>query len=155
MSPLTFGAVCSSWRQIAWLTPTLWTSVQPNLNQAADFHAALIEEWLLGSMGRPLAISATRDVDDASSDGASIDIIGVIARYSQQWQKVELELQLPYACYVAPECVRDRLPILQFISIHRTMEIFELPEISSASPRSFIPLKWVVRSSESCSLRNS
>jgi len=116
-SPLIFGKICSAWREVAWSTPALWTSIQLNLNRATDHHAILTNEWLLRSMGQPLAIFATFDLDseEVGFDSASVAIISVIAGYSHQWQKVHF--QLPEFCYDALECVRNHLPILHLVSI--------------------------------------
>ncbi|PPQ93433.1 hypothetical protein CVT25_004507 [Psilocybe cyanescens] len=37
MAPLYLGAVCKAWRELAWATPRLWTSVYANVAVRADF----------------------------------------------------------------------------------------------------------------------
>jgi len=117
MSPLIFGKVCRSWREIAWSVPILWTLLQVDLNKVTDFHAILANEWLLRSKGRPLALSVAWEWQGSKpfSENACITIMGAIARYSHQWQ--EIEFQLPYFCLDILDCVQNHLPILRFINI--------------------------------------
>lgn len=121
MSPLIFGKVCRSWREIAWSAPRLWTLLQVNLNKVTDFHATLANEWLLRSMDQPLAICVTWVAGDKPvSESACIAIMGTIAKCSHRWQ--ELKLRLPDFCYDILNHIRNHLPILRFISIDRGME---------------------------------
>jgi hypothetical protein len=73
-------------------------------------------------MGQPLAIFVTWEDDKPVSESACTAMMGVMVRYSHQWQ--EIELRLPDFCYDTLECVLNHLPILRFISIHKDMEEF-------------------------------
>ncbi|CAA7266449.1 unnamed protein product [Cyclocybe aegerita] len=56
--PLYFGRVCRAWRQLAWATSSLWTTVvirQVEV-QSTEVQSQLLEEWLKRTQGRPLEI---------------------------------------------------------------------------------------------------
>lgn len=75
------------------------------------------------SMDQPLAIYTTRDIDNSSPDSASIEIIGVVVKYSHQWQKVELEFTIAATSLL--NVSKTVFPSFNSSPIHRTMEIFE------------------------------
>jgi hypothetical protein len=106
--------------------------MQLYLNRVTDFHAIFSNEWLLRSMGQPLAIFVTWD-GQPIFESACTAMISIMARYSHQWQ--EIELQLPDFCYDVLECVHNHLPILLFISIHRAMEEFEPMRMFNTAPQ--------------------
>ena len=57
-NPLYLGAVCQKWRQLAWATPDLWTSLSiiPNAKYNSIDRPALVNEWLERSASLPLTI---------------------------------------------------------------------------------------------------
>ncbi|KAF8893691.1 hypothetical protein CPB84DRAFT_1783140 [Gymnopilus junonius] len=58
MSPLFLGAVCRSWRRIAWSTPSLWKSLKFNIEyHTTEDESGLAIQWLKRSGQLPLFIS--------------------------------------------------------------------------------------------------
>ena len=57
-NPLFLGAVCQKWRQLAWATPELWTSLSiiPNAKYNFIEHPPLVKQWLERSASLPLTI---------------------------------------------------------------------------------------------------
>ncbi|PPQ78473.1 hypothetical protein CVT25_011868 [Psilocybe cyanescens] len=100
LNPLTLGAICWSWRQIAWSTPRLWTYIKCKFGpdeKPSSSHLEISREWLSRSGEMPLAISiklgtqehdANRDEYEFSEQmkqdfGPFIDIFN---EYSHRWQ---------------------------------------------------------------------
>jgi hypothetical protein len=57
---LYLGAVCQNWRQLAWATPDLWTSVvvcQRDITEWSDHTEQLFSGWLKRSASLPLTVS--------------------------------------------------------------------------------------------------
>src|SRR5882762_3950815 len=52
--PLSLGAICSYWRDIAWSTPSLWSSLVVRVTEKDGSHIA--QEWLSRSGQLPLSI---------------------------------------------------------------------------------------------------
>ncbi|PPQ95620.1 hypothetical protein CVT26_008649 [Gymnopilus dilepis] len=57
---LTLGKICKGWRQVAWSTPNLWTSliIRPQ-NSTSMTHVDLAREWLARSGSLPISIEFT------------------------------------------------------------------------------------------------
>ena len=56
--PLSLGAICSYWREIAWSTPTLWSSLVVRVSNKHDPQTinSITQEWLARSGQLPLSI---------------------------------------------------------------------------------------------------
>jgi len=54
--PLILGAVCRKWREIAWSTPRLWSSIIISLSPKSFSKLAVVREWLRRSGQLPLSI---------------------------------------------------------------------------------------------------
>ena len=57
-TPLSLGAICSHWREIAWSTPSLWSSLVIRVPSNLDSHmtTGIAQEWLGRSGQLPLSI---------------------------------------------------------------------------------------------------
>ena len=55
-SPLYLGAVCQKWRQLAWATPQLWTSIRIHIESHKGRRTQFVLEWLDRSASLPLTI---------------------------------------------------------------------------------------------------
>lgn len=66
LSPLVLGAVCQSWRSIAWSSLHIWTHIRINVNvqrQDSWIYRDVAEEWLSRSSQLPLSIYFKIDYD--------------------------------------------------------------------------------------------
>ncbi|KAF9477178.1 hypothetical protein BDN70DRAFT_881467 [Pholiota conissans] len=55
-TPLVLGAVCRSWRAIAWASPRLWNAISVNLYNGNPGLADIVSEWLARSKELPLFV---------------------------------------------------------------------------------------------------
>ncbi|KAH9478747.1 hypothetical protein JR316_0009207 [Psilocybe cubensis] len=98
-TPFVFGAVCASWRRIAWSTPMLWSKLTFRLISPLNIHTQvnLLEEWLARSGELPLSIRLMA-ADDFSWTGVSSEgVIQAIRKYAHRWH--DLIIHLPSSCY--------------------------------------------------------
>ncbi|KAF8155535.1 hypothetical protein B0H34DRAFT_713691 [Crassisporium funariophilum] len=117
-APLRLGAVCSSWRRIAWATPVLWTSMTLHLFNAfkVPIQLKLLEEWLARSGNLPLSIrlSSSKEIQWGGTK-LDEDIIKVVNLYSSRWHY--LDLRLPSFCYASLPAPEESFPILHYLAL--------------------------------------
>ena len=103
--PLSLGAICSYWREIAWSTPCLWSSLVVYLNQPT----AIVQEWLARSGQLPLSIRIlSRKPTKALAE--------IINQYSNRWS--DLDLCIPQYFYPFFRATDNHAPILRSIRFH-------------------------------------
>jgi len=90
-NPLYLGAVCQKWRQLAWATPDLWTSLSiiPNAKYNSIDRPALVNEWLERSASLPLTIRLEDRWGWVDNDDKMINILN---KYSARWHDLQLNL---------------------------------------------------------------
>ncbi|KAK7470066.1 hypothetical protein VKT23_001504 [Stygiomarasmius scandens] len=110
-APLSLGRVCRLWRQVASVTPHLWTSIHIALPENVDIHYLCgavdnwrngVEAWLSKSGALPLSISfyasASGDVWSLMNGGqplVALDdavqrLFDSITIHLRRWEKIEL-----------------------------------------------------------------
>ncbi|PPR05739.1 hypothetical protein CVT26_008492 [Gymnopilus dilepis] len=109
---LAIGAVCQSWRQVAWSAPELWCSILVRLDSPnPKRYIEIIQDWLVRSRQRPLLIRLYRDrVEEYSTE--FLHLIDVFKQHSSRWEMLDLQhvpAQLVEPFYFAVE----ELPILR------------------------------------------
>lgn len=126
--PLIFGAVSKKWRDIAWSTPNLWSSISIIINfnpQRLSQQTLLAEEWLARSGQRELSIqvhSQGHHIDDVMED-TEIDylvflmrpLIGVLVQYSYRWKSLDLLLPTCLFNYIIPR--NNNTPLLERLKV--------------------------------------
>ena len=118
-APLKLGSVCRKWRQLAWSTPNLWTTVyiriKPSMTPStAESLPGLLREWLGRSGTLPLTIyffsfheftdfvvedglsDSLSDIDFTGTwtdtlDVAASLVIGILDFHSARWQNLYLK----------------------------------------------------------------
>jgi hypothetical protein len=107
--PLSLGAICSCWREIAWSTPTLWSSLVVRFSSEHDSHllTSITQEWLTRSGQLPLSICI---ITRFSRDDQIPALIDIINQYSSRWSN--LDLYMPDKYY---RLLRATAPILKSI----------------------------------------
>ena len=96
--PLTLGAVCSYWREIAWSTPSLWTSlmvVPSKFGRALYIPSGIAQEWLARSGQLPLSI---RIIAYPIYRPVSA-LANIINRYSSRWSNLDFYMPQRYYRY--------------------------------------------------------
>ena len=126
-TPLSLGAICSYWRDIAWSTPTLWSSLVVRDASRYEPHivTGMAQEWLDRSGQLPLSIRILSTLDDNESVSSLVDIIN---QYSNRW--FDLHLNLPHHRYKLFHATDIHAPILKSIGL-------DLNTIATASNLSF------------------
>ena len=109
--PLSLGAICSYWRDIAWSTPGLWSSLVVRIRSKHDSHTVtgITEEWLARSGQLPLSIRILSTFDNKSVPA----LADIINQYSTRW--FDLDLDMPLHCYQHFHATDNHAPILKSI----------------------------------------
>ena len=117
--PLSLGAICSYWRDIAWSTPSLWSSLM--FCDTNEFNSrtvtGVVQEWLVRSGRLPLSI---RILSTFYNETVSA-LVDIINQYSIRWS--DLELDIPRRCYERFHSFQTDIhaPILKSIRFHSTV----------------------------------
>jgi F-box-like len=110
-SLLSLGAICSHWREIAWSTPCLWSSLVVCQNQ----HTAIVQEWLARSGQLPLTIRILSPRKPIKYH-QFLALAKIINKYSNRWS--DLDLCIPRCFYQFFRAADDHAPILRSIRLH-------------------------------------
>ena len=111
--PLSLGAICSYWRDIAWSTPTLWSSLVIRVTRKHDsLTTDIAEEWLARSGQLPLTIriSSRKYINTVSA------LANIINQYSSRW--FDLDLYIPDHYYKYFHATNNHAPLLKSIRFH-------------------------------------
>ncbi|PPQ66555.1 hypothetical protein CVT24_007121 [Panaeolus cyanescens] len=87
-APMSLTQVCSHWRDVAFYTPDLWSSIHINYKDPVE-DIPLTEAWLARSGTRPLSISLSVDFDERPQQ----HILDVLCRYSIRWKHVRFNFR--------------------------------------------------------------
>ena len=108
--PLSLGAICSYWRDIAWSTPSLWSSLIILIpNEHSRIVTGIAEEWLARSGQLPLSIC----ISSTSYNDAISALADIINQYSARWS--DLDLYVPDDYYHHFHATDNHAPILKSI----------------------------------------
>ena len=111
--PLLFGSVCSAWRELAWSTPSLWSSITLELGTSPLISAILVAEWLSRSGQCALTISLTSTCTVMNTWNRNI--ITTLAGVSERWRHITFNL--PPLYYEGFRSVEGRLPLLESVTM--------------------------------------
>ena len=114
--PLSLGSICSYWREIAWSTPSLWSSLVVRVTGKFDSSMAtsIAQEWLARSGQLPLSIrvSSILNIKTVSVVSALADVIN---QYSTRWS--DLDLRVPEHFFQLFHATDNHAPILKFVRL--------------------------------------
>jgi F-box-like len=88
VTPLFIGSICRLWRDVAWSTHLLWSTIF--LHVSRDHHDTQIQllgEWLLNAKSAPLSIKlTTENLDEHESALCAFEaIVRILVTKSDQW----------------------------------------------------------------------
>ncbi|KAF8064317.1 hypothetical protein FPV67DRAFT_214511 [Lyophyllum atratum] len=138
--PLSLGRVCSTWRQISFSTPQLWSSlhISPPYDHGPDKNGLLvrygeaIEAWLSRSASLPISISFVEDQYPPDPDSpVSTDaryLLDVILRFSHRWKHFNSRILQEYRVAFIRLTEND-VPVLETVQL----------ELVNAPPGSAFP----------------
>ena len=99
--PMILSAVCRSWRNIAVVTPELWTS--PNIvmydERTSDMVVEILDLWLNRSRNLPLHISFVGDVNWMLDYSYWEPIFERAKTCSERWETLRLEMSRKAWCH--------------------------------------------------------
>ena len=113
--PLSLGAICSYWRDIAWSTPSLWSSLVIHVPCIHKSHitTGIAREWLARSGQLPLSIR----IYSKSYNKPVSSLADIINQYSPRWS--DLDLHMPDSYYQSFHATDSHAaPILKSIRLH-------------------------------------
>ena len=122
--PLSLGAICSYWREIAWSTPKLWSSLVVRVPNKLDSHTVtgMTQEWLARSGDLPLSISI---LSESTSHNNEVSALAeIINQYSTRWS--ELDLYLPDIYYPHFHAIDNHAPTLKSIRFYCSYKLIDL-----------------------------
>lgn len=135
--PFVLGAVCRSWRNLAWGLPQLWDTFHCRLSmKKAPIQAILLKEWLSRTNHHLLSIVISmQDGEkwDVDSPAIPTDCMEILVRYCRRWQYISLTL--PQAWHEQLSRVRGNLPNLQSLALCPPGRcVFEMMDMFSEAP---------------------
>ncbi|KAF9466833.1 hypothetical protein BDZ94DRAFT_1250912 [Collybia nuda] len=113
-SPLLLGKICGAWRDLAWSTPLIWTSI--SIHSTRRYFKAqlvLVKEWLGRTAGQPLSIFVdyrTIDPKETKLYVMQMGVLKIIAGCARQWYSISFIF--PIIGIEAFRHVHGRLPFL-------------------------------------------
>ena len=115
--PLSLGAICSYWRDIAWSTPSLWSSLVVRIprKHVPSIVIGIVKEWLARSGQLPLSI---RILSKFNNNTVSA-LAEIINQYSTRWS--DLDLYIPDYDY---QHFNNHAPMLKSFRFHRPANVF-------------------------------
>jgi hypothetical protein len=90
-TPLRLGAVCRRWRQLAWATPQLWSSLVVEVKALGEHPLQLIAEWLKRSGSLPLTIRFNHP-SAKQVRGVYPAVTNILNKHSARWYDMYLDI---------------------------------------------------------------
>ncbi|KAF4611510.1 hypothetical protein D9613_004470 [Agrocybe pediades] len=110
--PLKVGAVCRTWRQVAWSSPELWTFILiERLYSSATYvckQYSMLERWIERSKYQPISVYIYEDAMDSANVGVVPEgcdcwetTLQLLARCCDRWKNATLHLSKGSFKYIA------------------------------------------------------
>lgn len=124
ITPLRLGAVCQAWREIAWSTPALWSSISIDMFATNKATAEIVREWLRRSGELPLYIRLYAGLDQASleyypipsrCDAHAQRVFDAVNNYANRW--IYIDLELPTSFMQKVRCISSQIAMVETLRI--------------------------------------
>jgi len=147
---LFLGAVCVPWRNVAWTTPRLWTTVAfkiSGINNNLMTLLDLVKQWLQRA-GRELPLFIKVICRDSHR---SLPFIKLLKEYRHRWQKMDFRCDAPYVLELLlrkdTDTYTSNLKVVHFTG-HLTEDhagpvALDLTADSPEEIYGFVPLSWI------------
>ncbi|KAF9552238.1 hypothetical protein CPC08DRAFT_296624 [Agrocybe pediades] len=110
--PLNFGAVCHTWRQVAWSSPELWTIIRLKRHYRSASYACnqyiVMKEWVSRSGALPLYVTLSEFTAESANVGRVAEgchcwelSLELLAQCSHRWKDAYLDLSGASFEYIA------------------------------------------------------
>lgn len=127
--PLYLGAVCQKWRQLAWATPQLWSSLRIGLRSGSygfrrnsEVLPELVTEWLERSANLPLTIDFNTNLLENSGDNAYSEVIDALNNHSARWHEIHFDVSARLLRRLCGSSQRNILQKLALSHLTRTTQ---------------------------------
>lgn len=95
--PLKLGAICRRWRQVAWSTPFLWTTLSISLNLCeGPARILLVEEWILRSKVLHLDMNVNLPQYVERTFKECENLLVTIAKSAHRWRLLNIDMPLEH-----------------------------------------------------------
>ncbi|KAF8902201.1 hypothetical protein CPB84DRAFT_872796 [Gymnopilus junonius] len=152
-SPLPLGAICQTWRHIAWSTPRLWTSAFVDISVTEDsdaaleetykFKAQMLSEWISRSGSLPLSIRIV--CGEVAPYGQTLRVVqpifDIVSINSRRCKELDLKLpaRLTNRLILSPQS--SGYQVLERLRIFNTSDDIHPTEFSSGAGQVLIAPK--------------
>lgn len=130
---MKLGAICRTWRQIAWSSPQLWKEVilvrcSPS-ERPDQYH--MLDEWISRSKDLPLDLYLCEYADDVTEDeyGQATwhTCLDLLAQCANRWRTMDVYLQMPSFEYLSKQ-IQDSPPVQSIILRRDQRYHIDIPE---------------------------
>ena len=83
VTPLFIGSICRQWRDVAWSTPLLWSTIFMHVSRKPQIQ--LLEDWLLNAKSAPLSIKLIEKNERESVLRAFEAVMRILVTSSDYW----------------------------------------------------------------------
>lgn len=122
-SPLSLGAVCRLWREVAINTRCLWSKIRIPIS-GSDIdrdqeRGDIIELWLSRSRSLPLSVSVVANVGKpGATDRTVTAVLATLIKFSEYWESIHFEIPFDYSSSTLLATLKaNDLPILRSVFV--------------------------------------
>ncbi|KAF9454444.1 hypothetical protein P691DRAFT_808586 [Macrolepiota fuliginosa MF-IS2] len=130
---IRFGAICSLWRQVAWSTPALWSTIETDIRtKTAGSNLAILDLCLRNAGMMPLSLDLRFDEEDLLSWGTTPKVVQLIVELVSKRENAEklrfLRLQDPPVDWIRLLWANGGLDNLRVFALDGTTSVTDLDQ---------------------------
>lgn len=124
--PLLLTSICSSWRDVAIGTQSLWSRLFLSIKPNAVHQSALVSTWLARSGAHPLQIYIIWETPPFDS---SNEVLDALVQHSHHWRN--MFFFIPFAAYQSLAPIRGKIPLLTELSLGTDDDLVSSPALDA------------------------